>query len=269
MTVDSEYIEDEPQTYSGPAIPVYIDPKFNDVEKISPDYGSTGTFVLQLAGQAQPVQVLQRRERRNKARVLVMSLGNMTAQELLIANPAAGSGWTYTNTSGLPQTLQSVQSFFTADATVANRFVSITAHDANNNVLWVVINGTAVVASSTLRINAFVGATQLNSASGTWTAPVPQVPIPPGGNIIVSSGTLGPGDTFTQNNITFIQSGVVAMFHNRPDILSLPTPPPNTGVQITTAPFAFDWESQQPLYGVGIGGTVQVSVIDESYADTQ
>lgn len=268
MTVDSEYIEDEPQTYSGPAIPVYIDPKFNDVEKISPDYGSTGTFVLQLAGQAQPVQVLQRRERRNKARVLVMSLGQPFSTSLQ-SSPAAGANFIYTNTSGVPQNLVSLAAQFVADATVGNRFLTLTFKDTAGNTVFVVQNQSAVVASGSIHINAVQGATQTNSPSGQTNLPLPQNFLLLPGYTVTLSGIVGPADQFGQINLGISQQSVTAMFHNRPDILSLPTPPPNTGVQINVAPFAFDWESQQPLYGVGIGGTVQVSIIDESYADTQ
>lgn len=269
--LDDGYVEDAPQVYDGPPIPVHITSgsiKGGEfTERLAPDYGSTGTFQLQLAGMAQPVQILQRRYRRSKARVLVMSLGAGSA-EISGSNPAPGTGFTYTNTSGLTQFLQSLSVFFTADATVLNRFLSIRFRDAAGNTLAIVANGAATVASSTITINGYIGASQQNSASGTFTAPLPQnLAIPPGGQIVVTAASLGPADQFSGIILNFSQTGVNAVFHNRPDILSLPTIPAMTGIQVSTAPYSFDWESQQPLYGVGIGGLVTVSVIDETYAD--
>lgn len=68
---DVGYVEDEPQIYKGPAIPVYIDPSFKSVEEVAPDYGSTMTYAIPQFGVGTPLQVLTRRLRRHKAYVEV------------------------------------------------------------------------------------------------------------------------------------------------------------------------------------------------------
>jgi hypothetical protein len=64
-------IEDAPQTYDGPAIPVYMDPSYTATEEIAPDYGSTMTYAIPQFGVGTPLQVLTRRLRRHKAYVEV------------------------------------------------------------------------------------------------------------------------------------------------------------------------------------------------------
>jgi hypothetical protein len=259
MTDTSEYIEDAPQTYNGPAIPVYMDPKFASVEKVAPDFGSTGTFQLQLAGAAQPVQILQRRERRNKARVLVMSLGGTSP-----ANSASISA------NGAPVTSPGIGAVLaTAVAPLAGTY----------NANWQVILGGTLGAvdrnNVALQVNGVTVATSNNGINvGTpYTQTPQQIVVPAGATvqlIAIQAGTVASvyQANFVLTATSSLGAASAAMFHNRPDILSLPNPPPNTGIVVTSVPFAFDWESQQPLYGVGIGGIVTVSVIDESYADT-
>jgi hypothetical protein len=269
-TYDDEYVEDAPQVYDGPPIPVHITSGSHTdyTERLAPDFGSAGTFVLQLAGAAQPVQVLQRRYRRNKARVLVMSMSG-TVTELTPGNPAPGSTFTYTNTSGQAQTLNSVTWRLVTDATVANRFMSIQIKDASGNVIATALQtGTGTPASTTITwfASANTGAATFAGASGNQASGLPSVILQPGYSVTLAVSNMDAGDQISNIIFTFTQNNT-AIFHNRPDVLSLPTPPPNVGIQVSSAPYSFDWESQQPLYGVGIGGLVTVSVIDETYAD--
>jgi hypothetical protein len=41
------------------------------------------------------------------------------------------------------------------------------------------------------------------------------------------------------------------------------------GFTVTAVGFLPDWESQQPLYAIAIGGTATISILDESYADRE
>jgi hypothetical protein len=238
-----------------------------ETERRAPDFGSANTFTLQLAGAAQPVQVLQRRLKRSKARVIVPAIATTSFATSLQSSPAPGANFIYTNTSGVPQNLVSLGAQFVADATVGNRFLTLTIKDGSGNTLVVMQDGAAVVASASIHINAFQGATQANSSSGQTTFPLPQnFQLLPGYTVTLS-GIVGPADQFGQINLGISQASgaTAAIFHNNPNPLANPTPPPGVGVQVITAPFTFDWESQQPLYGVGVGGPVQVSVIDETY----
>lgn len=270
-TYDDEYVEDAPQVYDGPPIPVHITSGSHTdyTERLAPDFGSAGTFVLQLAGSAQPVQVLQRRYRRNKARVLVMAMtGGFT--ELTPGNPAAGAGFTYTNNTGVAQSLQSVSYNLLTDATVANRFARIEILDSTGKIVGFSGQlGSGTPASSTLTFFAAQGAGSptFTGVAGFQSVGLPAILVQPGWQVQLSVSAMDAGDQISNIVMTFTQTATSAIFHNRPDILSLPTPPPNVGIQVFTAPYSFDWESQQPLYGVGIGGLVTVSIIDETYAD--
>jgi hypothetical protein len=231
----------------------------------APDYGSANTITLQLAGAAQPVPVLQRRIKRSKARVIVTSLGTPFSTNLQ-TSPAAGANFIYTNNSGVPQNIVSVGAQFVADATVGNRFLTLTVKDATGATVLVMQDGTAVTASASIHVNAFQGATQSNSSSGQTTWPLPQnFLLLPGYSLTLSGEIVSSGDQWGQIQIGIIQQTVSALFHNNPNPLANPNPPVGIGIQVLTAPFEFDWESQQPLWGVGIGGLVTVSVIDETY----
>ena len=41
------------------------------------------------------------------------------------------------------------------------------------------------------------------------------------------------------------------------------------GLTVTAVGFLPDWESQQPLYAIAIGGTATITILDESYADRE
>jgi hypothetical protein len=271
--LDDGYVEDAPQVYDGPPIPVHITSgslKGGEfTERLAPDYGSTGTFQLQLAGMAQPVQILQRRYRRSKARVLVMSLAGGTT-ELTPGNPAAGSNFVYTNTTGIPQVLNSAAFRLTTSAVVANRFSSVQIKDSGGLLVGGAFQGGGgTPASSTLTVLAAqgAGASTFTGTVGNQSVGFPAITIQPGWTVQLLVSGIDVADQLSNIVLTFTQSATTAVFHNRPDILSLPTIPAMTGIQVSTAPYSFDWESQQPLYGVGIGGLVTVSVIDETYAD--
>lgn len=76
----SPYMEDEPQSYTdgavwaGEPIPVTV-----HSSRVAPDYGACMTWVIPAAGVGQPVQILTRRLRRHKAKLLLVSLTGATS----------------------------------------------------------------------------------------------------------------------------------------------------------------------------------------------
>jgi hypothetical protein len=260
---EDEYIEDEPQVYDGPPIPVHITSQIvpsgpTYTENLAADFGSTGTFILQPAGSAQPVQILQRRYRRNRAVVIVQSFGG--------TSPASAASISNT---GAPVTSPGIGAVL-ATAAVPNA--------GTYSVNWQILLGGTLGAidrnNVALQVNGVTVATSNNGInSGTvYPQTSQQIVIPAGATvqlITIAAGTAASvyAGNFVLTSTTSIGAATAAILHNRPDVLTLPTPPPNTGIQITTTPYAFVWESQQPLYGVGIGGQVAVSVIDETYAE--
>lgn len=223
-------------------------------ERVAPDFGSSGTFTLQLPGAAQPVQVLQRRIKRNKARILVTSFGGTsTASSVSIANTG-----TATN-PGANTVLTSVvvpqAGIYTANWNVILAG-TLGATDRNNVVLQV--NG-VTVATANSGIN-----------TGTLYSQLPdQISVPAGATVQLLIPVANAAAVYA-GSLSLLPAGSVgaatsAVFHNRPDPLTNPNLPSGVGIQVLTTPFNFDWESQQPLYGVGVGGLVTVSVIDETY----
>jgi hypothetical protein len=119
-------------------------------------------------------------------------------QSILIPQPGAGASAVYTNNTGQPQNLVSASATFTTSATVANRFAQLTIFDASGNILALLHDATAIVASSTLTFSAYQGASQQNSASGTFTGPLPQgLAIPPGGSVSFNANGIQTGDQWS------------------------------------------------------------------------
>jgi len=58
------------------------------------------------------------------------------------------------------------------------------------------------------------------------------------------------------------------VFNSKLDPLTNPLPQGFTVTTPTSLPFLLpEWENQQPLYAIGVGGTPTISVIDEAYED--
>jgi hypothetical protein len=68
------YVEDEPQEYLGAAVPLEPILVQNVTERRTPELCSTMTWPVGTAGTGQPVQILQRTERRFKAKITINSL---------------------------------------------------------------------------------------------------------------------------------------------------------------------------------------------------
>jgi hypothetical protein len=64
--------------------------------------------------------------------------------------------------------------------------------------------------------------------------------------------------------ITALSGATSVVFNSKLDPLTNPTP---TGATYLAAGRLPDWESQQPLYAIAIGGTATVVIQDETYAE--
>jgi hypothetical protein len=259
-------VGDQPFTESAAPDANDIDPvdirivdDITETRREAPDYGSSNTFTLQLAGAAQPVQILQRRIKRSKARIIVTSMSggstsptlpNSASAQGQVTSPGAGANISGTiAAANLPAGLYQVTAVTYIDGTPA------AATDDDNMKFnqsgggiqtHIAVPSTGVPTTTTMLVN-FSGAQTIQIQSS---------------NVATAGAVYHASLTVTPISLTVASA---AAFHNQTGPLSNPVIPPGVGVQIFTAPFTFDWESQQPLYGVGVGGLVTVSVIDESY----
>jgi hypothetical protein len=96
---------------------------------------------------------------------------------------------------------------FTADATVANRFLAYRILDAAGHQIAFGQNSSAVVASSTITVNVGQGYTQQNTPSGNTFLPlVTGIVIPPNGQFQFNAANIDAGDTWTAIDLVFAGS---------------------------------------------------------------
>lgn len=127
-------------------------------------------------------------------------------------NPAAGSNFTYTNTSGQPQTLLEIQGTFTADAVALTRFISVLGFDAAGHQIFKVSDLAGVVASTNATIIAGQGFQQVSGATGTVFSPLPlNAVIPPNGTVVLQASPIDPGDTWTSIFVTVNTPGTATL----------------------------------------------------------
>lgn len=69
--MSQDYVEDESQSYAGDAYQVEPIPVVNVTQRQTPEKASCMTWAIPQTGQGTPVQVLQRRERRFKAKAII------------------------------------------------------------------------------------------------------------------------------------------------------------------------------------------------------
>lgn len=74
----SPYMQDEPQEYTGESWAGAPIPVVTVGERVAPNYGSCMTWLIPQAGVGQPVQILTRRLRRHKAKLILVSLTGAT-----------------------------------------------------------------------------------------------------------------------------------------------------------------------------------------------
>ena len=260
MTVGEPFSVSANQDLGVIPVDVRVVDDVTQTERKAPDFGSPNTFTLYVAGSTvQPVQVLTRRERRNKARLLVTSFNGLTSGTTQgvegVTSTGPSPGTTVTQIGPLAPGTYTVNVTEMLSGTV-------TFADAFNTKLF--LGGTAI-------------ATLVNQGSAEFanTTPPITVVIPAGatgGNatlfVITTGAGSGTAAYYAQMMVTpqlGSGSATAAVFHPRGELLMVPNIAADVGYQVTTTPFAFDWESEQPLFGVGIGGQVTVTAIDESY----
>lgn len=138
----------------------------------------------------------------------ILTAGSSTGQtETAESNPAAGQPFIWTNTTGAPISLTALRGFLTTDSVVANRFIGIQLKDANNNIIAGLQDTIAVVASSTITINSYQGATQTNGASGFISLPLPtNLTVPVNGTVVLTIANMDAGDQLSQIVIAYTGS---------------------------------------------------------------
>jgi hypothetical protein len=201
-----EDVMPEEEAYAQEPIPVY-----DLSETAAPEYGACMTWNVPQAGVGQPVQLLQRRIRRHKAKFMVVSIPTSVP---IITQPAVpASTVAQQNTNQFP--VQVVLSGFTATAV-------------------------------------FVNGIQVGTGNGTYT-------VPANGSISVTYSVAG---TWAWTALT-TTTGTI-MLNSKLDPLQGASP---QGFTVAVTGSLPDWETQQPLYAIGIGGTGAISVWDEAYAE--
>jgi len=225
----------------------------------APEYASVNTWAINtLAVMGAPVQILPRKYRRHKARIYIPSLGTIT---------------------GTPPTAEGSVTSPGTSATIA----SITAPNVPLGDLlikWNVSLGGTVgtVDANNFKIQGGGISTALTSdnpgaVGGPWEQEAVQqlVTAQPGSPLTVKSIAAGTvASVYTAQIAIQTLSAITGTmwFASIIDRLTLAVP---QGLQVTTAPFFFEWESQRPLYVIlsaGSAGPLSVSVIDESYEET-
>lgn len=172
----------------------------------SAGFGAWTSYVL--AGTEKPFPVLPFDDSRARALVMVTA-GAPAATEVLGVQPAAGAQFTYTVPAGGPPViLDSISGFFTASAAVANRFISCQILDAAGNTVASISNGSATVASTTIRVG-FMASVGSNASSGSGTAsfPIPLSRLLPGWQVKLNASSIDVADQWSQVVLTFNAAG--------------------------------------------------------------
>lgn len=227
-----------------------------DTRSEAPEFGGTSTFTLPVAGTAQPVQLLQRRRLRYKARVYIVSFNGITGNTLInegntASGPAAGT--TITSLGPLaPGTYTiNVSNLLTGTPTFADAFNT-------QLLLGATVIGTMGSQGSAEFVNENPPITVIIPAGSSGAAATLFLK-----TIGAGGGTASYYGQIMATPLTGSGGASQAILHYR--IEPLMNANPQTGIQIPLAPYTLEFQSQEPLYGVGLGGTVTVAVIDESY----
>lgn len=283
-----EYDEEiNPAQFTIPTMPVHV--VSSDAapgRQIAAEHGYWRTYLISPNLNAQSatpgaVRIANRSLRRRRLLIAVngvISNSNATSsQELTPANPAAGADFIYTNSTAFAQTVLSVRFTFTADAVVANRFLSVQWKDSAGNIIAQVSNGSAVVASTSTQVNLYQGASNAwSAASGAATGGIPtSVAIPPGGTFTIHTSGIDPGDQLsaivlvlavasqaTTDGVVVGNAGVICSGQPM-------TPLQGIGAGYIQTGQSLRWECQQELwaaYPASNVGNVVISVCDEAYA---
>lgn len=130
-------------------------------------------------------------------------------ERILVPQPAAGAQWKYTADGRFFERVIAIAFTFATSAVVATRFPLVQLVDNNNVVVTGVTAGNAVVASSIVNPNLWVGAPQLaTGASGGTFGYMPDILIPPGWSWQSNTFAMDAGDQF---------SGIVVLTQRYPN----------------------------------------------------
>lgn len=211
-----EYYADEPfdiehrESNPWPSQPL---PVVSAVQEEAPQYGSCMTWSIPAVGTGQPVQIAQRRIRREKCKLQIISLPTTLTTITAPAVPATGVA--QQNTSAFP--------------------VQVVISPNGATISAVTVNGVIV-----------------GTAAGTYN-------VPAFGSIAVSYTVATP--TWVWQTIG---SGSIVI-NSKLDPLQGASPQGATYSVLNTQ--FLEWDSQQPIYAIAIGGIATISVVDEAYAD--
>lgn len=261
-----EYQGEVPKSAHLEPVPVVI--HGTKTENVAPDFGSCMTWNVPQFGVGLPIQILPRRLRRAQAKISVVSFNAQALTTVQsVANPAAGAQAVYTVPAGTgPVTLEAVTYTLTTDAVVANRQGRVQILDSAGNVVATFQSTGNVAASSTVTVYLSEGNSQTaNATSGSSFGSLAPITLYPGWKVQTVTAAMDPGDTITGFAVTLLgttggASSVV--FNSRLDALTIPQ-----GLTYSAVGNLPDWESQQPLYAIAVGGSVTIAVLDESYAE--
>lgn len=179
-------------------------------QREAPQYGSCMTWAIPAAGVGQPVQILQRRTKRYKAKVSVVSLPAILTTITAPAVPA--SGVAQYNNSNSPVTV-----------TVTGGAVTVIA-----------VNGvTTGLTSGPVIVPANGNITLTYSVAPTWTWQVAGT-----GTVVVNS-KIDPLQGANPQGATYAAAGTQFL----------------------------EWDTQQPLYAIAIGGAAVISSVDEAFGE--
>lgn len=248
------------------AIPVRIIKEPEESTQLASSLGQTTNILVPLSGTlfngiGNGVQILQRRPTRYKAVITVQSIPNAASAPVGTTVTASGVV-TNPGAAGLIASISAASLLAVAPAGsvwninwIASLQGTVAAGDANNMEV--------VMPLGTVReVGIFPGVV------GNY--PQGQIQLTPaaGQNITVTAVAAASGvsaiyaATITATLVSVAGGGSV-IFASRLDNLSNVNNP--IGFQVTTVPYTFQWENQEPLYAIALGGgNALVSFIDQS-----
>lgn len=211
----------------------------------TPEYGTCMTWnVDTITNMGQPMQILTRRYRRHKARIIIEGLGGTSFSNTgQVATPGAGA--IIASVTGLPA------DEYTISWQIRNQVAGATA---NNYGLYV--NGVLVETAD------------YAAASTALAIQLPMTEqLPAGSTVSVQAiGADGTGTYSAQLVVAGAVDTTQIVLNSRRDALTSPTAPQGL---IFSASRELEWDSQQPCWAVVLGiGPIAVKVLDESFEET-
>jgi hypothetical protein len=249
------------QDQAGQAFPVHIaSSSAKPGRKVSAEYGDCMNWTIDtLANMGKPLPIMQRRYRREKARILVATLnpvGTGAYVEGQSTAPAANAiitGASISATALVPgwYTLKwSVDFDGTPGAGEVNN-VKITGPPTGGTLATAICNG-AVGHYPQEDIEIYVSSTNASSLNAR----------------AIAAGTAGAIYSVAMALIPLALNTGSVVFNSRQEPLMQALP---VGYYVSVAPYELQWENQKPCYAVlspGSSGPITVSVLDQAYEET-